>query len=175
MALYRGSLPCRIAFVGEGPGESEDVMGQPFVGPSGILLDDMVKTAELNVYRLGYFNLVACIPRYEVLDEDQNPTGAKEIKDPDKESIGCCSQRFEEMFDMCNPEVVVWVGKLSEKHGVPFLHKRKNSSRIKTFSITHPGALLRMDPSQKDFAIERAVVTLMEVRRYLLKIPVKGD
>lgn len=42
-ALVRGSLPCDVLFVGEAPGESEDVLGKPFVGPAGHLFDHIVK------------------------------------------------------------------------------------------------------------------------------------
>ena len=39
----RGSIPFNVLFVGEAPGESEDVLGFPFVGPAGKLLDHIIK------------------------------------------------------------------------------------------------------------------------------------
>jgi uracil-DNA glycosylase len=45
VVLARGSIPCDILFVGEAPGRSEDALGKPFVGPAGILLDEMIEDA----------------------------------------------------------------------------------------------------------------------------------
>jgi uracil-DNA glycosylase len=45
VVLARGTLPCDVLFIGEGPGVSEDVTGRPFVGPAGSLLDHIVNTA----------------------------------------------------------------------------------------------------------------------------------
>lgn len=41
--LARGSLPADVLFLGEAPGESENVLGRPFVGPAGQLLDHIVE------------------------------------------------------------------------------------------------------------------------------------
>lgn len=45
IVLAKGRLPCDVLFVGEAPGESEDVIGLPFVGPAGRLLDEMIRDA----------------------------------------------------------------------------------------------------------------------------------
>jgi uracil-DNA glycosylase len=42
---YRGDLPCDVLFCGESPGESENVLGFCFVGPAGMLLDDIIAEA----------------------------------------------------------------------------------------------------------------------------------
>lgn len=43
VCLVRGTVPCDLLFVGEAPGSSEDVIGRPFVGPAGQLLDEICK------------------------------------------------------------------------------------------------------------------------------------
>ena len=43
-----GEEDADILFVGEGPGEQEDLKGEPFVGPAGKLLDDMLSIIDLN-------------------------------------------------------------------------------------------------------------------------------
>lgn len=43
IVLSRGKVPCDVLFIGEGPGESEDVLGAPFVGPAGHLLDHIIE------------------------------------------------------------------------------------------------------------------------------------
>ena len=43
-----GNEQADILFVGEGPGEQEDLRGEPFVGPAGRLLDDMLSIIDLS-------------------------------------------------------------------------------------------------------------------------------
>ena len=105
--LFRGTLPCDVLFVGEAPGRSEDVLGIPFVGPAGQLLDRMIHNAGLDDHRLGFTNLVACIP----LDSSGDKTA-----DPPEESLEACSPRVDEIGRMSKAQVVVLVGKLSEAY-----------------------------------------------------------
>ena len=63
VVLCRGKLPCDVLFVGEAPGVSEDVLGRPFVGPAGKLLDEIVERALDGQYDYAITNLVACIPK----------------------------------------------------------------------------------------------------------------
>ena len=57
-----GNRQADILFVGEGPGEQEDLKGEPFVGPAGMLLDDMLSIIDLD--RTNYYiaNIVKCRP-----------------------------------------------------------------------------------------------------------------
>ena len=43
-----GNKNTSVLFVGEGPGEQEDLQGEPFVGPAGKLLDDMLSIIDLD-------------------------------------------------------------------------------------------------------------------------------
>jgi len=147
VVLYRGKIPCDVLFVGEGPGASEDVFGEPFVGPAGILLDKMIETASLTDFRLGFTNLVGCLPKYDGV-----------IKDPEQKEIKACSPRLVEMVKLASPKFIVFVGNLAKK----FLPKSYPSFDYEHNSITiiHPGAVLRMDPSQKPLATQNNVVSL---------------
>ena len=52
-----------VMFVGEGPGEQEDLQGVPFVGPAGKLLDDMLSIIDLDRSKNCYIaNIVKCRP-----------------------------------------------------------------------------------------------------------------
>ena len=52
-----------VMFVGEGPGEQEDLKGEPFVGPAGKLLDDMLCIIDLDRKTNCYIaNIVKCRP-----------------------------------------------------------------------------------------------------------------
>ena len=58
-----GSERADVLFVGEGPGEQEDLKGEPFVGPAGKLLDDMLSIIDLDRHSNCYIaNIVKCRP-----------------------------------------------------------------------------------------------------------------
>ena len=58
-----GPRNAQILFIGEGPGQQEDLKGEPFVGPAGKLLDDMLSIIELDRRENCYIaNIVKCRP-----------------------------------------------------------------------------------------------------------------
>jgi DNA polymerase len=138
-------------FVGEAPGASEDVLGRPFVGPAGKLLDRVIQQSLPEQVRYCITNLVACIP----VDDE----GQKTIEPPDY-AIRACNLRLLEMVDMAHAKLLVAVGKCAAKHlrGV-------NGPLVE---IIHPAAILRMDASQQGLAYQRTLVALDDaVEEYL--------
>ena len=166
VVLFRGQIPCDVLFIGEAPGASEDVLGSPFVGPAGHLLDGIISKAMPEEYatdengddvyspkfRVGYTNLIACIP----LDE----SGSK-VKEPPEQSIKACETRLGEIIEVCSPKLVVCVGKLPEKW-LPKLFGFSPNLFDRLVTITHPAALLRMEGFQQGLATQQAVVTLRD-------------
>jgi uracil-DNA glycosylase len=72
VVLARGRVPCDVLFIGEAPGASEDVLGLPFVGPAGHMLDYIIersigehnelrKEKGLPGLRVAMTNLVCCM------------------------------------------------------------------------------------------------------------------
>ena len=58
-----GNREAKVLFIGEGPGEQEDVQGKPFVGRSGQLLDRMLDAVGLSRHKDLYIaNIVKCRP-----------------------------------------------------------------------------------------------------------------
>lgn len=158
VVLLRGKIPADVLFIGEAPGPSEDVIGQPFVGPAGHLLDEIIESAFVDAFvdpniliydrpRTAFTNLVACIPKSE-------ETGNKFSEPPDY-AIKECRPRVEELIDLLNPSLIVCVGQLAEKHLPSYWEGRK-------VAIVHPAAILRADISQRSLAIKRCVLTLSE-------------
>ena len=149
ICLARGSVPADILFVGEAPGDSENVIGQPFVGPAGKLLDQIVRLS-VGDYRTAYTNLVACLPRYDgALDE------------PDADDIKACSPRLKEFVEIVRPRLIVAVGALAASYltgGTK--HQIKFKEPIRTITITHPSAVLRANITQRELMIQRAVATV---------------
>lgn len=148
VVLARGKLPCDVLFIGDAPGPNENVIGDPFVGPAGNLLDHFIDKAGYGDLRLGFTNLIGCFPKGE--------DGTKYV-DPPKESILACLPRLKELVGMAKPRMVVAVGKIADK----WLPKVVTAG-LPCVAITHPGAILRMDVSVKGLAIQRAIVTLID-------------
>ena len=57
-----GDEHAEVMFIGEGPGENEDLQGEPFVGAAGHLLDDMLEIIGLHRSQVYIANIVKCRP-----------------------------------------------------------------------------------------------------------------
>lgn len=142
-----GSPKARVLFIGEGPGEQEDLSGQPFVGRSGQLMDKMLAYVGLSRQENIYIaNMVKCRP-------PQN-------RDPAPAEVEACRPWLREQIALIDPAVIVCVGriaaislidpqfKVTRQHG-EFL-EREGRLYMGTF---HPAALLR-NPHSKPDALE---------------------
>lgn len=163
VVLGRGVVPCDILFIGEAPGESEDVIGEPFVGPAGKLLDQIIRQALRRWPNLTYAmtNLVGCIPR------DAN---GDKVGEPEMESIEACAPRLQDFTEIAHPRLIVCVGALARDWIKPgFAKSTILPSKAPSIDIIHPAAILRANVAQKGLLIQRAVVTLTNaVEDYLL-------
>ncbi len=150
VVLARGKIPCDVLFVGEAPGASEDVLGRPFVGPAGKLLDQIIERSLNGQWNYALTNLVACIP----LDEN-----GRKIGEPPLKCIKACALRLVDFCSLCKPRLVVAVGKLAKNE----IHELFFSEEVADWvSITHPAAILRMDISQRGLAVRRCIVTISD-------------
>lgn len=95
----RGRLPCKVLFVGVGPGKTEDLLGLPFVGRAGHLLETIVQSVSC---RWAIANLVACRPTEGLGQPNRNPT---------EEEVGHCNSRLSELFNIAKPKVLVLLGR----------------------------------------------------------------
>lgn len=148
VVLLRGIIPCDILFIGEAPGISEDVIGSPFVGPAGHLLDAIIGSTRSKL-RFAFTNLLACLP----LDE----SGSK-VKEPPEESIKACAPRLQEIVAVCKPKLIVCVGQLPNK----WLDRVIPHREAPSVQITHPAAILRMEGFQQGLATQQVVVILRD-------------
>lgn len=126
-----------LMFVGEGPGAQEDLQGEPFVGRSGKLLDQLMQE-ELGFGRDRCFvtNVVKC-----------RPPGNR---DPMPEEITACRPYLEAQIGLIDPKVIVTLGNFATKlllqttEGITRLRGRSypfgKGALVPTF---HPAALLR--------------------------------
>lgn len=151
----RGSIPCDVVFIGESPGESENSVGQPFIGPAGALLDNIIEEAQNpRTFTYGIMNLIGCIPR----EEDGTKVGQ-----PPHESIQACAPRLIELVSMCNPKLIVCVGKEAEDYlSTRFKYRVKVGDTIPRIAITHPSAILRGNYANRPLAIKRQVLVIRD-------------
>jgi len=126
-----------LLFVGEGPGEQEDLTGEPFVGRAGRLLTGLIEGIGLTRDDVYIANVVKC-----------RPPGNRDPLPPEIES---CRPFLEAQVDFIDPKVVVTLGNfatkllLATKDGITKLRGRQFPFRddgvlIPTF---HPSAVLR--------------------------------
>lgn len=156
VCLARGSVPCDVLFVGEAPGESENALGRPFVGPAGKLLDEIVRRALAGFDprpRVAFTNAVGCVPRDEV--------GGK-LHEPDGDQLDACKPRLEEFLALARPRLIVAVGAVARDHlAQGYKHSLELPSPPPTVvSIVHPAAILRMVIAQQGFETQRAAVII---------------
>ena len=166
VVLARGSVPAQVLFVGEAPGRSEDVVGLPFVGPAGRLMDHIIARSVPPGVAHALCNLVCCIP----LGEDGQKTA-----EPDDEAVRACAPRLREFVGLCRPSLIVCVGALARDwldrqnhHNVwredygrlgrdRKLHFGADVPRI---DVTHPAAILRQPVAQQGLSVQRCVVKI---------------
>lgn len=137
-----GNQNADIMFIGEGPGENEDLQAQPFVGRAGKLLDQMLNAVDLDRNTNIYIaNIVKCRP-------PQN-------RDPRPEEQEMCIDWLRNQVRLIKPKIIVCLGriasakiikediKITQEHGNFF---EKNG--ILMMPMLHPAALLR-NPNKK--------------------------
>jgi uracil-DNA glycosylase family 4 len=137
-------------FVGEAPGDSEDVLGSPFKGPAGKLMDRIIKTAGLDS-GFALTNLVGCKP---------DKSGASH--DPPAYAIEACSERLLQITEIAKPELIVWVGALSKTWGPRILNGYIESYGVATTHVLHPSAILQTHITQRGLAIQNAIITIAD-------------
>lgn len=137
-----GVLEAPVMFVGEGPGEQEDLQGRPFVGPAGQLLDKMLAAIGLDREKNAIIcNIVKCRP-----PGNRVPTPEEGDK---------CLPFLRAQVDIVRPRIIVALGATAVRH---IIGSRETVTRVrgqwtqrKGYWITatyHPAALLR-DVSRK--------------------------
>lgn len=94
-----GPPDAQLMFVGEGPGPKEDEEGNPFVGPSGRLLNTMLHVAGLRREQVYATNVTACFPG--------------EVREPGGRERAACNPRLIRQIYLVDPLIIVPVGKVA--------------------------------------------------------------
>ncbi len=146
VVIGKGNIKAPIMFIGEGPGEQEDILGEPFVGPAGQLLDLLFSAQMFKPEDYYIANIVKCRP-----PKNRIPT--------DEEAEKCLPYLRNQVL-LIKPKIMVCMGATAMKYIIDKDSKitkirgqwieRKGFSIMPTF---HPSALLR-DESKKPLVWE---------------------
>ena len=136
-----GARDAEVMFIGEGPGEQEDLTGRPFVGRAGQLLDDMLEMIDLRRDRVFIGNMVKC-----------RPPGNRDPLNIEQEA---CIGYLRNQVALIRPKIIVCLGriaairlmkddfKITREHG-----QWMEKAGVWMMAMFHPSALLR-DPSKR--------------------------
>lgn len=132
-----GNIHADIMFVGEGPGEQEDLQGEPFVGRAGQLLDDMLRIIDLSRKENCYIaNIVKCRPPMN--------------RDPMEVEQDACIGYLENQIALVQPKIIVCLGRIAAMRLIreDFRITREHGQWVEKdgiwmTAIYHPSALLR--------------------------------
>jgi uracil-DNA glycosylase family 4 len=97
-----GNPDAKLMFVGEAPGEEEDLQGEPFVGRAGQLLTKMILAMGLTREQIYIANIVKCRP--------DMPPGASGNRKPTKQEMDTCVPYLRAQIDVIKPSAMVALG-----------------------------------------------------------------
>ena len=132
-----GNETADVMFVGEGPGEQEDLQGEPFVGPAGKLLDDMLSIIDLSRENNCYIaNIVKCRPPRN--------------RDPLETEQDACIGYLRNQVALVKPKIIVCLGRIAAKRLIDPEYRitRQHGEFVEKngvwmTAVYHPSALLR--------------------------------
>ena len=132
-----GNPQADVMFVGEGPGEQEDLQGEPFVGPAGKLLDEMLCIIDLDRSKNCYIaNIVKCRPPRN--------------RDPLETEQDACIDYLRNQVALIRPKIIVCLGRIAAKRLIDpdYRITRQHGTWVQKngvwmTAIYHPSALLR--------------------------------
>lgn len=137
-----GNTEAEVMFIGEAPGEDEDLSGLPFIGRSGKLFDKYLE--KLGMHRKDFYiaNMLKCRP--------------PKNRDPKRKEQDICINYLISQINLIKPRMIVCLGRISamrlikadfkitKEHGVWF-----KGDNYKICAIYHPSLILR-DPARGD-------------------------
>lgn len=133
-----GDIDAKIMFIGEGPGENEDLTGRPFVGRAGDKLTDMIRGMGLGREQVYICNIVKCRPPNNRV--------------PEPEEVAACAPYLETQIETIRPKVIVTLGAPAAKYILQNEKLAITKTRgtwheyrgIKVMPTFHPSYILRV-------------------------------
>jgi DNA polymerase len=164
-----GSRHAKVVFVGEQPGNDEDLAGKPFVGPAGKLLDKALVEAGINRDEVYVTNAVKHF-KWE-------PKGKRRIhKKPNAREIAACRPWLDAELEVLKPKVLVALGATAAQAllGKTFLVSKRRGELIesplaeKVLATVHPSSILRApDDETRHSEMKRFIADLKNVAKVI--------
>ena len=152
-----GSIDAEIMFIGEGPGEDEDIQGRPFVGKAGQLLTRLIEKMGFKREDVYIGNIVKCRPSFN--------------RDPEEDEINACSPFIRKQAEIISPKVIVSLGRISTQTliglKIPIGKLRGKFYQFEDIPLMptfHPSYLLR-NPKDKWLVWEDAQKVLEKIKK----------
>src|SRR2546426_4834060 len=166
-----GTRRAEVVFVGEQPGNEEDLTGRPFVGPAGRLLDDALSEAGIDRSQTYVTNVVKHF-KWE-------PRGKRRIhKKPNAREIAACRPWLEAEIRIIKPDILICLGATASQaiFGAKFRVTQERGKILespfakKVLATVHPSSLLRAPDDETRHAERRLFIDdLKRVARVLSK------
>jgi len=166
-----GRRRSKVMFVGEQPGNEEDLTGKPFVGPAGRLFDAALEEAGIDRKQTYVTNVVKHF-KWE-------PRGTRRIhKKPNAREISACRPWLEAEIDLIKPKIIVCLGATAAQAllGPQFRVSRQRGQFIESdlapyiLATVHPSSILRAPDDETRHAEKRRFVDdLKKVAQVLSK------
>jgi DNA polymerase len=144
-----GSREARAVLIGEQPGDREDVVGRPFVGPAGRLLDRALEEAGID---RGATYVTNAVKHFK-----NEPRGKRRIhKKPNSAEIEACRPWLDAELAAVRPDVVVCLGATAAQtllgKDFPLMRERgmvKETAQWRVVPTVHPSSLLRIPEPER--------------------------
>jgi len=165
-----GSSDAEIVFVGEQPGDKEDLAGRPFIGPAGRVLDEALELAGID-RSLAY--VTNAVKHFK-----WTPRGKRRIhKKPNAAEMAACRPWLNAELDAVQPKVLVALGataaqallgrqfRVTKQRGVPV----ESDLAPHVIATVHPSSILRQETDEDREAAMKAFVDDLKVVAKLLR------
>jgi uracil-DNA glycosylase family protein len=166
-----GKVPSELMFVGEVPGDEEDLKGHPFIGPAGRLFDKALEEAELDRSQTYVTNVVKHFKWHPA------PRGKRRIHEkPNAMEIRACTPWLGAEIKLVHPRILVCLGATAAQAllGKDFRVTKQRGQWVesehaeKTMGTLHPSAILRApDPEMREQQYRDLVADLTKIARSL--------
>lgn len=159
-----GNYRSVVMFVGEAPGEVEDLHGKPFIGKAGQLFSKILQSVNINRKEVFITNMLKC-----------RPPGNR---NPSKSEIELCLPFLESQIAIINPKIIVTLGNIPTKY---LLNSKEGITKIrgkwfdwiggiKIFPMFHPSYLLRHEETTPGSPKELTWRDIRELKKELEQI-----
>ncbi|RWO47799.1 MAG: DUF4130 domain-containing protein [Mesorhizobium sp.] len=159
----------KVIFVGEQPGDQEDLAGKPFVGPAGKVFDAILDDAGVDRQKVYVTNAVKHF-KFE-------PRGKRRIHSkPNSGEIQACRWWIDQEFELIKPNLAVALGATAAMSllgkAIPVTKMRgqviEREDGLRVFITIHPSFILRIrEPADKEAERERFLQDMKQVKRLM--------